>query len=70
MQKCKKITAMLLSLLNGIVFAGTMGDVCQPMSLHLPCERNALAMKAHALYLVPSYAGNLMDGNQTFGREG
>jgi hypothetical protein len=67
----KKNTAQITFLSISIIlassaFAGTMGPVCVPGNVTVPCPSNAWDLGAQALYLNPTIAGDLtyLDGYQ------
>jgi hypothetical protein len=56
--KLKRFTLSLIALMSSTAFAGTMGNVCNPSNVTVPCENKAFDISAHALYLKPVLNGN------------
>lgn len=59
----RKIINVLLMLGVTSAFGGTMGAVCERTSVSYPCEQYLWDFSARALYLKPSYTGNLWEND-------
>ena len=54
-----KLNAVVSIMASGLAFSGTMGSVCTPGNVTVPCATNSWGINASALYLQANYSGAL-----------
>ncbi|RUR08441.1 Lpg1974 family pore-forming outer membrane protein [Legionella sp. km772] len=57
--RLSKLTLVITLVGSGFASAGTMGPICSPGNVTLPCAQTAWGVHANALYLQSSYSGAL-----------